>query len=137
MSETVSDLFLNGSALVSAMGRWPSFHDAKVIRAVRDSESCIVSLHVFEMTNAVDSAGYFVLTKHHLVTIRLLGMTECIMPTGYIGDVLFGLQADRVGEQLRVVFESAIDPDRTWHVLCREAHIADIVPCDPRGELAT
>jgi hypothetical protein len=59
------------------------------------------------------------------------------MPTGYTGDVILGLEAKRAGDQLKVEFDSAIDPDRSWHVLCREAQIADVAPCDPRGERAT
>lgn len=47
-------------------------------------------------------------------------------------DVLFGLAAERVGELVKIVFDSAID--LTWHVLCQEVTLTDVVPCGARGD---
>ena len=76
------------------------------------------------------------LTKHHLVTILMSGIAECTLPTNYKTDCLFGLGAERLGDLIKVVFDSAIDPDLTWYVLCQEANVVDVVRCDPRGERA-
>jgi hypothetical protein len=118
---------------VAVMGYWPSFHDANVKEVVRQGESCRVVVHVFEMTAKVDSNGYFVLTKHHLVAIRMSGIAECTLPTNYKSYCLFGIDVERVDYGVKVVFESAIDPESTWHVSCREAAVMNVVPCDSRG----
>lgn len=66
--------------LVRAMGRWPSFHDANVLDVVRSDDSCLAKIHVFEMTNEIDDAGYFVLRKHHLVTMEMAGVRSNSLP---------------------------------------------------------
>jgi hypothetical protein len=134
MDETSPNLFENGNRLVEAMGHWPSFHDANVKEAVREGDNCRVLVHMFETTKDVDSAGYLVLVKHHLVTIQMAGIAECTLPVSYVSDCLFGLETERVGEWVKVVFDSAIDPTLTWHALCREASLLDVVPCDAQGE---
>jgi len=59
-------------------GYWPSFHDAEIhgIHLYRDSRgsgfgpTIEAVIHVFEVTKDLDPKGYFVLTKHTLVTLR-------------------------------------------------------------------
>ena len=80
---------------------------AKDVR--RSGDVCRASVHVFEMTNKIDSNGYYVLTKHHLVTIEMSGITESTLPTDYNSDVLFGLSAERIARQVKVSCDSAID----------------------------
>ena len=128
MAESSAPLFANSDLLVNAMGRWPSFHDAKVKNVVREGDSCRAQLNVFEMTNKVDSNGYFVLTKHHLVTIQMSGIKECTLPENYGGDVLSSLSAEREGTLVRVVFDSVIDPNLRWHCLCGEAKVVSCTP---------
>ena len=72
---TESLLVENSEALIGIFGRWPSFHDAEVLsvhldRAGDDAPSLEARVHVFRMTNDVDDRGFFVLTKHTLVTLR-------------------------------------------------------------------
>jgi hypothetical protein len=97
MVDEPTDLFANGDALTSAMGYWPSFHDATVSDVVRDGDVCRATLHVFEITDRVGPDGHLVLTKHHLVTMQMSGTTECTVPANYTQDCLFGLYAERVG----------------------------------------
>jgi hypothetical protein len=136
MTDSEADLFDNSELLVSPMGYWPSFHDANVKEARREGDVCRVLVHVFEITDKVDPAGYLVLTKHHLVTIRMSGIAECTLPPSYRTDSLFGLEAERVGDFINVVFESAIDPEFCWHALCQKAEIVSVVACDSKGEVA-
>ena len=70
MTDSKAELFANSELLVNPMGYWPSFHDATVKEAFREGDVCRVLVHVFEMTDTVDSTGHLVLTKHHLVTIE-------------------------------------------------------------------
>ena len=71
-----SQLVKNGKSLVEAMGFWPSFHDANVMAASWDGDSFSVTVHLFAMTDQVDSAGYYVLQKHHLTTIVMRGVAS-------------------------------------------------------------
>jgi len=134
MVETSAELFANSASLVGAIGYWPSFHDANVKEVRREGDVCRVLVHVFETTDKIDSKGGIVLAKHHLVTIQMSGIVECTLPTNYQGDCLFGLGAERVGDSVKVVFDSAIDPEFTWHVLCRRAEVVNAESCDDAGQ---
>jgi hypothetical protein len=136
MVETNAELFANSAVLLDPMGYWPSFHDATVKEVRREGDACWVSVHVFEMADDVDSKGNLVLTKHHLVTLRMSGIAECTVPANYRSDCLFGLEAERVADSVKVVFDSAIDPEFTWHVLCRRAEVVSAVSCVVHGHVA-
>ena len=125
------DLVRAGDLLVKAMGYWPSFHDAEVLKVTRTSDSCTVIIHVFEMTDQVDSAGYFVLRKHHLVELCLLGVQADSLPSDYDRDVLAGLSFQRESSCVRVGFESHMDRD--GEVLCEEAVVKSVLPYDEPG----
>jgi hypothetical protein len=75
-TETNAELLANSDLLVGVMGYWPSFHDANVKKVLREFDACRALIHVFEMTDEVDSKGYCVLTKHHLVAIQMSGIAE-------------------------------------------------------------
>jgi immunity protein 50 of polymorphic toxin system len=71
IGNTVS--FENSALLESIFGRWPSFHDAEVLRVVLDRSgdegpTLEAAIHVFEMTPDVDPKGYYVLKNHTEVT---------------------------------------------------------------------
>jgi hypothetical protein len=67
--------------LVKAVGYWPSFHDAEVLKVTPMSDSCTVSIHVFEMTDQVDSAGYLALRYHHLIELYMPGVQANSLPS--------------------------------------------------------
>ncbi len=72
---TDTELVTNARALTDVFGYWPSFHDAEVLSMYLDREgsdgpSLEARVHVFEMTDRVDERGFYVLTKHTLVTLR-------------------------------------------------------------------
>jgi len=65
----------NATALISIFGKWPSFHDAEVLRVVLDRSGpegpwLEAMIHVFEMTSEIDSKGFYALKNHLLVTLR-------------------------------------------------------------------
>lgn len=65
----------NEELLTNRFGRWPSFHDAEIVRAKferqgDDAPYLECDIHVFEMTPEVDATGHYVLKNHTLVTIR-------------------------------------------------------------------
>lgn len=135
MSEPKRPPVRNRERLVQAMGYWPSFHDANVLSASREGDRCVVHLHVFRMTNEVDERGYFVLTGHHRAHLEMTGVSECSLPAGYESDTLFELLIEGSEGAVTVTFNSVTD--QHWRVTCREVCVSDVVPCGPRGELAS
>ena len=121
----------NGKALVEAMGYWPSFHDANVLEIERDTDTYSVTVHLFAITDQVDSAGYFVLEKNHRIKIVMQGVQSNSLPATYADDCLDSLAFSQAGEFLQVDFSSHMGQDGT--VVCRRAEIAGIVPCDSKG----
>jgi len=126
-----SQLVENGQALVEIMGYWPSFHDANVMEISRETDTFTVTVHLFAMTDQVDSAGYYILEKHHLVTIAMHGLQSSSLPLTYSDDCLSGLTFSRSGDLTQVDFESHMGQDGT--VLCRKVEIASMIPCDSKG----
>lgn len=136
MSESTRRFFGNSDLLVGAVGHWPSFHDARITQGFRRGDACVVSIQVFETTTQVGPNGTYVQTKQNLVTLTMSAITECTLPDSYGGDVLFDLTAERRGELIRVSFDSATDPSRSWWVVCGAAEISAVVPCGSHRENA-
>ena len=126
-----SQLVKSGKSLVEAMGYWPSFHDANVMEASRDGDTFSVTVHLFAMTDQVDAAGYYVLEKHHLVTIVMRGVESNSLPSDYSSDCLDGLTFQRTGVLLQIDFGSHMDQGGT--IVCSEAEIASVIPCSSKG----
>ena len=126
-----SQLVKGGKSLVEAMGYWPSFHDANVMEASRSGDCFTVTVHLFAMTDQVDSAGYYVLEKHHLVTIVMRGVERNSLPPDYSGDCLDLLTFQSTEGLLQVDFGSHMDQDGT--IVCSEAEIASVIPCSSNG----
>jgi Immunity protein 50 len=96
--------FIAGSEkLLAIFGRWPSFHDAEVleIRLVgkptrtgdkRDrGVELSARIHTWEMTNELDTRGYYVLKNHTLVTLNFSGVKELKLEGFNHQNVIFGL----------------------------------------------
>jgi hypothetical protein len=119
--------------LVSAMSTWPSFHDAEVLNIERTEDSCLATIHVFEMTNEVDPQGYFVLRRHHLVTFCMLGVSSNSLPESYSGDVLNSLEISKQDRQIKIDFESHMGNDGA--VLCDSVTVISVDACDADGRV--
>jgi hypothetical protein len=60
--------------LIRWFGYWPNFHDSEVISIeLTRSHGSRVRIHAFERTSDMDPRGYYVLTKHAIVTFSLEG----------------------------------------------------------------
>lgn len=93
----------NEQALTSIFGRWPSFHDAEILsllleRSGEDGPSLTATIHLWQMTSAVDDRGYYVLENHTLATLRFGGI---------LLESLSGFNHQNVLSELEI---SAIDP---------------------------
>jgi hypothetical protein len=67
-----------GPELVEWFGYAPRFHDAEVLGVTLDREdaTCSLRVHGFEMTSSVDENGFYVCTKHVVVTFLVRDLTE-------------------------------------------------------------
>lgn len=136
MDQRPEHVITNSGALVAAMGGWPSFHDARLLRAAHTKSDLHVTIHVFEMTSEVDAVGYFILTKHHLVTLALVGVVSCDLPDDFDGDILDGIGVTScVAEGVDVRFESVVASESSWQAVCREVRVLDVAPCDADGRV--
>jgi hypothetical protein len=78
-SSTISMIGIDNSEIVTRIfGRWPSFHDAEVVRVLleRPPEGVRLEaqLRVWEMTPDLDPSGHFIRKNETLVTLQFLGV---------------------------------------------------------------
>lgn len=88
-------------AVVSWFGRWPSFHDAEVVRVhLNRAGRSVLSVHAWNMskqTYAEDGQATFVLDKHAVVTFELESISALDLHDFNHQNVVFGLEAGRKG----------------------------------------
>src|SRR3712207_6464669 len=94
-------LIENSEAVVSVFGYWPAFHDANVLSLVvsETSASLALTLHVWEMTNDVDEQGYFILRKHHLVSLKFEAVSQLQIRDFAIPNILHCFSIQTASEQ--------------------------------------
>jgi hypothetical protein len=128
-------------------GRWPSFHDAEVIRFLLERSdpheagpSVVAAVHVFEMTNQVGPDGTYVLRHHTMVSLRFTGVDELQLEGFNNQNVLWDLVIsdirDRQLESLRyeVTFSSSFGMGARF--LCREILVESAEPFGGRAQAA-
>lgn len=81
-------------------GRAPSFHDAEVLSITldRNGASCTFKIHAFEMTSEIDGRGYFVSTRHTVVTLRFGEVSDLELADFNHQNVLMGLSLSKSPE---------------------------------------
>ena len=80
------------SELIAWFGHWPSFHDAEVLEiALHRTGNSTIRIHAFEATNQVGSQGFFISTKHVIVTFILAGVTDLHLDEFNLQNVIWGL----------------------------------------------
>jgi hypothetical protein len=114
-------------------GRMPSFHDAEVLALSLDrATACaILKVHAFEMTSEVDSRGYFVCTRHVVVTFKLSWISSIELDGFNHQNALGGLKVSRMDDgEIRLDLEPAYGLG--GFILAREVEIS-IAPGIPAG----
>jgi hypothetical protein len=99
-----------GQELLAWFGGYaPRFHDAEVLGLTLDREgaTCALRVHGFEMTNEVDANGFFICTKHAVVTFVVGWLAELELHDFGDQNALMGLAITR-DEQAR--FRLELDP---------------------------
>ena len=102
-----------------------------MLKVTRDADSCTASIHVFKMTDKVDANRYFILEKHHVVDIQMLGIISNTLPIDHSGDVLANLDITQSGDFLQIDFNSHLDQDGT--VLCKSVRVLSVTPYTPKS----
>jgi hypothetical protein len=132
----------NSELLTSVFGRWPSFHDAEVIWLHFDRRESPLGfgptvetlIHAFEMTQEVDSNGYFVLRNHVLVHLRFSNVAMPEIGGFNHQNAINGLEIidirDRQMELVKfdVLFEPAYGLGAKFQ--CRDIEVVSVEPCD-------
>lgn len=140
MTNNPTDLVEDAARLTSVFGRWPSFHDAEVVRIVLDRSgsegpSLEARLHVFEMTDRVGPTGAYVLENHTLVTLGFSGVALERMEDFNHQNVLWDLVLTAIdsegsgGRRIAVSMASSHGLDATFE--CTSCKILDVRPFDP------
>lgn len=144
-------IFESSEKLTDVFGYWPSFHDAEVHEVLLDRGNIdsdyssyvfpvlTTKIHVFEMTNQVNSSGHFVLVKHTLVTLRFHDVEECRLDDFNHQNAILGLTVKESGPGLRnspvreVTMEAAFGLDASFK--CAKCEVVAAYACDERGRL--
>jgi hypothetical protein len=125
----------NNKAVVDLYGAWPSFHDANVLTYAKpcpESQALTLTLHAWQMTNEVDSNGYFVLRNQALVSFRFTGLFEVDMDNFGADNILFGMEFFPMddGASFRVVLDSVID--RSGSFSAKKGEVVSVIPYTPQ-----
>ena len=104
---------VNHEALTNVFGRWPSFHDAEVVRMRLDRGEgeppfLEADIHLWQTTGDLDERGYYALRHHTLATLRFDGISELELYEFNHQNVLWDLTLEDISELAM--------PDSRWSV---------------------
>lgn len=103
MSESAFGNVPGGQALIEWFGRVPRFHDAELqeIKLASNGQSALRFL-TWEITNTVDSRGYFVLDKRVVVTITLEEVSYVALDHFHLPGIVFDLEVTNADDGFEV-----------------------------------
>lgn len=120
------------SELTAWYGYFPYFHDAEVISVTLNrSGPLTVKVHQFEMTDKVDAEGYYVLTKHAIVTFILDEVEDSRFEGFNRQNVLNAIYLRRILDEYQLILDGCYGLDAV--INCKQVKIEFIagVPTDP------
>ncbi|WP_105415168.1 hypothetical protein [Neorhizobium sp. T25_27] len=98
-----------GKAVVEWFGRAPRFHDANLLELTFSGKGAgLLRIHAWNMTDKVDSEGYFVLEKHATITLALEGVSsiECAN-FDMVPGIILALEITKPGEHFRIEWSAS------------------------------
>jgi hypothetical protein len=129
----------NSNLLIDVFHRFPSFHDAEVLRIALDrgersgfDPSLEALVHVFEGTGEVDENGRYRLKNHVLVLFRFSKIVNLQLTDFNQQNVLWNLEiinlSDRERDKVKfkVVFRSSFGVSASFH--CEAVSIESVEP---------
>jgi len=132
-----ASVFENAQLLTTIFDRWPSFHDAEVLRLVLDRSgpdrpTVEAVIHVFQMTSEVNAKGYYVLKHHTEAALRFTGVEvlsiQGFNPQNVISNLVVEPldPAEHEGRRLRVAMPSIYGVE--VELECERAIVAGVRP---------
>ena len=129
----------NSHLLTDIFGRWPSFHDAEVLRLTLDrgerdnfEPSLEAAVHVFEMTSDVDDKGRYVLNNHVVVRFRFSRIVNLSLEGFNRQNVLQYLEIENLSDReqdkvkFKVLFEGIFGVKAKFH--CDSVNLESVEP---------
>jgi hypothetical protein len=102
----VNDEAPGTSELIAWFGYWPTFHDAEVLElALHRTGNSTIRIYAFEMTDQVNSQGFFIRTKHVIVGFVLEGVTNLHLDQFNGQNVISGLLLKRTAEGFELTLD--------------------------------
>jgi hypothetical protein len=102
------DSIVGAQELYDWFGYWPGFHDAEVLKLVLSvgEPSCLV-VRTWEMTNGVNTQGFYELTKHVVVEFALKGISSVNIGDFWERSILLDLGVGKTENGFRLNFSAA------------------------------
>ena len=140
---TVLKHIVGADRLVDRFGRWPSFHDAVIIRITFDSvgvsgPTAEMLAHTWAMTDTVNEKGYYVLEKHTLVRFRFEHLISFELSDFSCPAILNRLSFEPDTVDGKTVVRVTLDPCAGFGgtLTCGRVVVADVTPADAHGHAA-
>ncbi|SFQ64935.1 Imm50 family immunity protein [Hymenobacter arizonensis] len=125
---------INSEEVIQHFGYWPDFHDAEITKATFETHptgrySVTFVIAAFEMTSEVDERGYYKLIKHCDVEFQFIGIEEIDFKFFSFQNVLFGLEFEAVGNNIKCLFDSSVGLEVA--IVAEEICILRLTPTTP------
>jgi hypothetical protein len=148
--ENIESLIQGSEKLTSIFGYWPSFHDAEIIdlhfwRGVVEPDQgrydfpvLTLRIHVWELTNEVNSKEFLVLKHHTLTTLRFCDVDEFRMEGFNHQNAILGLsvthqqRAKGPSPYFVVHLEPAFGMGASFS--CLRVEVVNAIPCSEVGK---
>jgi hypothetical protein len=97
------DSITGAQELYEWFGFWPSFHDAEVLKFhLGIGEPSYLLVHTWQMTNKVNTQGFYELTKNVIVEFALEGISNVNLGDLWEHSILLDLGAEKTEQGIRL-----------------------------------
>ena len=136
---------LNAGLLIDRMRKWPSFHDAEVVRVVLDRNgfesdaTATFLIHVSNRLNEVDDRGYYRSADHTLVELRARHLHAIELGGFNFQNVILDLnvRSEMVHESPMLRLDMSTSYGLSGHLICQALEVVSVVACDEKGRPAS
>jgi hypothetical protein len=137
MNQPIETIFFSNSNLVmERFGKWPSFHDAEILRVelwrnpdVRQNPSAILrmDIYVFEVSPDLDERGYFRLENESVICLLFNGVEDLKIADFNYQNVIQELSCSKL-KNGRLAFEIYSSFGLSGSFSCIEAEVTEVRP---------
>jgi len=110
-NDLINDL-QGGPALIDWFGRVPRFHDAELLQIDLSSASgSSLHVHAWNLTNVLDSKGFYVTDNHALVTVKLVNVQRIDLSEFHLPGIISSMDFEDAKPGTRVSWASSYGVD--------------------------